>query len=324
MAQQMHFPPPPGSAGAFPPPPQNFSYPPPPTQFVPNNGYPALPPSVSPPTIADINAAASQANNEVSSILSASPPPKTLEQTPGGAPPLGSFIGATNTYADNVGQFNGGAYRISHRNTNSLLTVQLAMGCPLVVKPGAMIAMSPTITVRGTWKFNVKKFVTGGEMAISTFTGPGELLLAPGVLGDITVLRLNGQDSWKVGKDSFLAATSGIKKDYKSQTISKAFFSGEGLFVYEMSGVGLIWLQSFGAIIKKDLIEGETYYIDNGHLVAWNCEYIMERVASGGIISHFGSKEGLACKFTGPGTVYLQTRNLNTFGHYIGASTASG
>jgi hypothetical protein len=39
--------------------------------------------------------------------------------------------------------------------------------------------------------------------------------------------------------------------------------------------------------------------VDNGHLVAWNCKYIMERVASGGIISGLSSGEGLVCKFTG-------------------------
>jgi hypothetical protein len=38
--------------------------------------------------------------------------------------------------ADDVGSFNGGAYRISHRDSNTILTIQLAIGCPLHVKPG--------------------------------------------------------------------------------------------------------------------------------------------------------------------------------------------
>lgn len=71
-------------------------------------------------------------------------------------------------------------------------------------------------------------------------------------------------------------------------------------------------------------MEGESYYVDNGHLVAWNCKYIIERVASGGLISGLSSGEGLACRFTGPGTVLLQTRNLNAFAVQLGASTASG
>lgn len=48
--------------------------------------------------------------------------------------------------------------------------------------------------------------------------------------------------------------------------------------------------------------------MDNGHLIAWNVKYVMER-ASGGIISGLASAEGLVCKFTGPGTVFIQTRN---------------
>jgi uncharacterized protein (AIM24 family) len=44
---------------------------------------------------------------------------------------------------------------------------------------------------------------------------------------------------------------------------------------------------------------GEKYIIDNGHLVAWNCDYKLERVASGGLISGISSAEGLVCKFTG-------------------------
>jgi hypothetical protein len=63
------------------------------------------------------------------------------EKVPGGAPPPGEFMGAKATYEDEVGTFNGGSYRISHRDSNSLLTLQLAMGCPLTARPGKI---SPT------------------------------------------------------------------------------------------------------------------------------------------------------------------------------------
>ncbi len=72
------------------------------------------------------------------------------------------------------------------------------------------------------------------------------------------------------------------------------------------------------------LQDGEKYIIDNGHLIAWNCKYVMERVASGGIISGISSGEGLVCKFTGPGTVFLQTRNPVAFAMSIGAGGAQG
>lgn len=170
-----------------------------------------------------------------------------------GVPEEGQFVGVQATASDDVGTFNGGSYRISHRDTNSILTVQLAMGCPLTAKPGAMIAMSPSITLKGAIKFSMKKLLIGGEMAHSTFTGPGELLLAPSTLGDLSILRMGGKDTWSVGRDAFLACTQGVIKEYKSQGIGKAMFSGEGMFVYRISGTGLLWLSSFGAILKKEV-----------------------------------------------------------------------
>ena len=170
-----------------------------------------------------------------------------------GVPEGEQFVGVQATASDDVGTFNGGSYRISHRDTNSIITIQLAMGCPLTVKPGAMIAMSPSITLKGAIKFSMKKLLIGGEMAHSTFTGPGELLLAPSTLGDLTMLRMQGNETWSVGRDAFLACTQGVVKEYKNQGFSKAMFSGEGMFVYKISGTGLLWMSSFGAILRKDV-----------------------------------------------------------------------
>lgn len=113
--------------------------------------------------------------------------------------------------------------------------------------------MTPTITLKGAIKFSMKKLLVGGEMAHSTYTGPGELLLAPTSLGDVTNISLPGDEQWSVGRDAFLACTMGVVKEYKRQGIGKAMFSGEGLFVYKISGRGLLWITSFGAIIRKDV-----------------------------------------------------------------------
>jgi uncharacterized protein (AIM24 family) len=52
-------------------------------------------------------------------------------------------------------------------------------------------------------------------------------------------------------------------------------------------------------LIARQLNEGEKYIVDNGHLVAWTAQYVIERVASGGILSNVAAGEGLVCKFTG-------------------------
>ncbi|MCJ1429971.1 hypothetical protein MMC29_007886 [Sticta canariensis] len=326
---QQSFPPPPqqpspSSQGGYPPPPpqqqygntgNRASYQPPPRQNTPPEKYPGAFGEPPPP------------GGHVGGQPSYAQPPPSDEnalntnqpsQMPGGAPAAGHFVGASATQ-EVVGTFNGGSYRISHRDTNTILTLQLAVGCPLQAKPGVMIAMSPTITLKGAVKFSVKKLIAGGELTASTYTGPGEILFAPSFIGDMTTLRLTGSDTWSVGKDAFIACTQGVVKEYKSQGISKAIFSGEGLYIYKISGSGIMWIASFGAILRKDLQPDEKYIIDNGHLVAWNCKYVLERAASGGIISGKTSGEGLVCKFTGPGTVFMQTRNPAAFMMYMAA-----
>ncbi|KAK2759771.1 hypothetical protein FQN54_002505 [Arachnomyces sp. PD_36] len=327
--QSAYHSPPPQQAAYPPPQQQNLNYPPPPNQQ-PSPSHAAAyppPPSGTPGVGATPPPGAPQMSPQGAPQQMSYPPPQNFQQQHQQQPPQqqaqqpqGAALGSTQ---DDVGTFNGGSFRISHRDTNSILTLQLAMGCPVVAKPGAMISMSPSVTLKGAVKFSMKKLL-GGEMSSSTYTGPGELLLAPPALGDISLLRLNGTDNWSVGRDAFLACTQGVVKDYKSQGLGKGIFSGEGLFVYRISGNGILWMQSFGAIIRKDIADGEKYIVDNGHLVAWNCKYVLERVASGGIISNMSSGEGLVCKFTGPGTVYLQTRNAVAFAAWVTAHTAGG
>ncbi|KAI1641734.1 DUF124-domain-containing protein [Daldinia loculata] len=290
------------------------------------------PPSGAAPAYGDIvhNAPEGFPNEKAQSILGTGPAHSRTASNPVAAPPpapapaptAAQFQGAAATL-DDVGTFNGGSYRISHRDCNTIITIQLAMGCPIAAKPGVLIAMSPTITLKGEYKFSMKKLMaSGSELGHSTFIGPGELLLAPGMLGDMTTIRLTGEESWSVGKDAYVASTQGVIRDYKRQGLGKAMFSGEGLWVHKISGVGLLWITSFGAIIRKDLADGEKYIVDNGHLVAWNVKYVMERVASGGIMGGLASGEGLVCKFTGPGTVFLQTRNPRAFSAYMTGNAA--
>lgn len=113
--------------------------------------------------------------------------------------------------------------------------------------------MAGTVVLQGKSKFSMKKMFTGGSMYESVYSGTGELTLAPPLLGDIATLKLDGTSTWKIGKDAFLAATTDVHKEAKSQGIGKALFSGEDLFVYNVSGQGLMWVMSFGAITRREV-----------------------------------------------------------------------
>jgi uncharacterized protein (AIM24 family) len=102
----------------------------------------------------------------------------------------------------------------------------------------------------------------------------------------------------------------------------KGLFSKAGFFVVKISGTGLVFISSFGAIHPINLAPGEQIIIDNGHLVAWPdyMQYSIEKAAKGWI-SSWTSGESLVCRFTGPGTVLIQTRNPNSFKAWIAEPT---
>lgn len=226
------------------------------------------------------------------------------------------------TPRDIIGVYNGGSYLATNNDSGSLLTVRLGGNVPLIAKPGAMVAMDPSMNLRGQLSFSWMKLLTRSGFGKSKITGDGEVKLAPSSLGSIGVIQVNTvrqpvtEDDipltaeWKVGRDAFLAATHTVDSDFQTQNLIQAVFSGEGLFVYTFRGWGPLFVQGLGAVIEKKIEADKTFTIDNGYLVAWNCQYKIERVASGGIISGISAREGLACKFIGPGTVFYQTRKI--------------
>lgn len=116
-----------------------------------------------------------------------------------------------------------------------------------------MIEMGGNINLEGQNKFTLKKMFTGGTMIENVYTGTGLVTLAPLLLGDIATIHIDGSSNWRVGKHGYLGATSDVVKEAKSQGFKKAFLSGEGMFVYNVSGNGLMWVSSFGAIIRREV-----------------------------------------------------------------------
>uniref|UniRef100_A0A8H7NIP0 Altered inheritance of mitochondria protein 24, mitochondrial n=1 Tax=Bionectria ochroleuca TaxID=29856 RepID=A0A8H7NIP0_BIOOC len=249
------------------------------------------------------------------------PPQQQQQQQQLQHPPQQAAVSPTDN-----GAFPGGTYSISHRDTNAVLALTLQQGASVKSKSGAMIHMSSTIQLQGKIKFSMKKLITGSDLSESTYVGPGRVAVGPTLFGDIITLHVDGRTNWTIGKDSFLASTIEVKRETKAQGISKALFSGEDLFVYRLTGQGIIWLTSFGAVDRLDLQPGEQHIVDNGHLVAWSCQYAIERAGGGGgsALNSLKSGEGLVCRFTGPGSIYIQTRNRSEFESFIKGFAGGG
>lgn len=153
----------------------------------------------------------------------------------------------------------------------------------------------------------------GGESFFTnTFTAnsKGVVGFAPPYQGDITHHRLNGETLY-IQNGSYIASSPELSLDTRWGG-ARSFFSREGFFLLKMSGKGDAYISSFGAIHEVRL-NNESFTIDTGHMVAFTegLDYNVKRV--GGLKSTLLSGEGLVAEFRGTGTLYLQTRSMNSF-----------
>jgi len=228
--------------------------------------------------------------------------------------------GAFQFDADGRGQGRGYTWEIKHPGSFALAVVNLQPEQSISAEAGAMVSMSGNVDLHSELKggvFGALKRAVGGESAfVSTFTaksGAGEVTLAPGAPGDVAGIEMNNQ-TFMVQSSSYLAGDTGLQVDTKFGN-AKSWLGGEGLFLLQITGTGLLLVSSFGAIHRKTLRHGEQYVVDTGHLVAWEgqMQYNLRKAAKGGFFRSFLSGEGLVAEFSGPGEILIQTRNLRAF-----------
>jgi uncharacterized protein (TIGR00266 family) len=217
---------------------------------------------------------------------------------------------------DSRGQGGGYSYEVLHQPAFALAVVKLQAEQSIQAESGAMVSMSANVELQSQMKgglFGAIKRAAGGESAfVSTFTargGPGEVTFAPGAPGDVAAIEMNNQ-TFFVQSSSYLAGDASLVVDTKWGG-AKSFFGGEGLFVLQVQGRGLLLVSSFGAIHRKRLQPGERYVVDTGHLVAWEgtTQYTLRKAAAG-FFRSIVSGEGIVAEFSGPGELLIQTRNL--------------
>jgi uncharacterized protein (TIGR00266 family) len=255
-------------------------------------------------------------------------PPPTAWNAPGGGEASGGTTSSSgggaaghgiHIDADSRGQGRGYSFEILHQPSFALAVVQLQAEQSILAEAGAMVSMSANVELQSQMKgglMGALKRAVGGESAfVSTFTargGPGEVSFAPGAPGDIAAIEMSNQ-MFMVQSSSYLAGDANLTVDTKWGG-AKTFFGGEGLFVMQVSGTGLLLLTSFGAIHRRTLKPGERYVVDTGHLVAWEAsmQYSLRKAASG-FFRTMVSGEGIVAEFAGPGELLIQTRNLAAF-----------
>ncbi len=205
---------------------------------------------------------------------------------------------------------------IENRPVFTSLRIKMKAGESFRTEPGAMVSMSPSIDIQakaaGKGILGTLKAAVGGESifaSLYTASADGELVLAPGAPGDIIELDLSGQ-TILAQSGAYLAGSPDL--ELSTQGSMRAMIGGEGLFLSKISGSGKLFLNSYGSVYVKELAPGENYKVDSGHIVAFesSVQYKLAMAAKG-IFSTVASGEGLITQYTGPGKIWIQTRNLS-------------
>jgi uncharacterized protein (TIGR00266 family) len=202
-----------------------------------------------------------------------------------------------------------------------MLVVQLNQGETITAEAGSMTYMTPSVeahtrmrekSILGTLGLT---FLGRQSFFVNDYTATsvqGEAAFVSAPVGDIEILEVTPNQGYIIQKSAYIASTQNVNLDVQWQGFTKGLF-GQGLFMIKVSGEGQLFINTFGAIDKHALKPGETMIVDNFHLVGFSdvCRYKVTKF--GGLKETLLGGEGLVTEITGPGDVYIQTKNLREF-----------
>ncbi|MDE3315839.1 TIGR00266 family protein [Lacticaseibacillus zeae] len=223
-------------------------------------------------------------------------------------------------------------YTITANNTFPVVDIAMEQDETIQIESGSMIYHNGLVELSGHMNSNGKKglgglmsaigrSVTSGEsFFITTATGTApnaELAIAPGNPGVIKELTLDDSHQYRLNTGAFLAMDSSASYHMTSQKVGGALFGGTGgFFIMETAGTGTMLVSAYGDIIPIQLDGSHEYVVDNSHVVAWDSQLDYHIQPASGVIG-FTTGEGLVNRFTGTGTVYIQTRNIQALANLI-------
>ncbi|WP_437285613.1 TIGR00266 family protein [Sorangium sp. So ce406] len=215
-------------------------------------------------------------------------------------------------------------HRTKHEPSSALLEVQLDPGEALTAEAGAMVARSPSLRTevrlnagRGAGFFGrlkalfialLRKFAGGETFFVNRIEAPegGWLWLAPPLSGRVKHVALRGE-TMLFSAGSYLASAGDIDVKVRWGGL-RGVLAREGIFFIEASGIGDLWITSYGAI--EELPCDGSLVVDGGHLVGFDASLALKiRSPGGGLMGLVLSGEGVVCELTGRGRVLIQSRS---------------
>ena len=205
------------------------------------------------------------------------------------------------------------------KNPMGLIEFSLNKGEKITAEAAAMVfiqgnVLTETRMRKGGLFKSLKAAAFGGEsFFVNEFTAQEDgckLGLTGNMLGDIEAIDIS--EEYVIQSGSFVCSTTDLTLDTQWQGFTKGIF-GSNLFMLKTVGTGKMFVNAWGGIIKRELGPSKTMILDNYQLVALSTTADYKVTKHGNFKTTLFGGEALVIEITGPGTVYLQTKNLMEF-----------
>jgi len=205
------------------------------------------------------------------------------------------------------------------KNPMGLIEFTLNKGEKITAEAAAMVFMrgnmiTETRMRKGGFLKSLKAAALGGEsFFVNEFIAEEDnckLGLTGNMLGDIEAIDVKKE--FIVQSGAFVGSTTDLTLDTKWQGFTKGIF-GSNLFMLKTVGNGQMFVNAWGGILKKELESGEKMIVDNYQLVALSSTADYRVTKHGSLKTTLFGGDALVIEIVGPGTVYIQTKNIMEF-----------
>ena len=215
-----------------------------------------------------------------------------------------------------------------------LVEVILKPGDKIIAESGSLCYMEPDITFEsqfndgsrpeGSWWENIKdagkRLLAGTSISMLHIQNSGQQVRKvafsspiPGHTVGIDLGAMGG--SMMCSRHAFLCAAKGTSIQVGfTQKLSVGFFGGEGFLLQKLEGNGLAFIHACGAVVRRELKEGEQLRVDTGCVVGFSGSVNFDIARVGSIkTSLFGGEGIFFATLTGPGVVWIQSVPFRKF-----------
>eukprot|EP00667_Euglena_gracilis_P018560 EG_transcript_19729 len=204
-------------------------------------------------------------------------------------------------------------FNVIPQGSGSAVQVLLEPGETLQADRCAMFCKRSSVRLRSRLRGGVLQglfllALQGEDLWLSAFSSENaldEVFFVSPEPRELIVIPIDDETIWNIQHATFVCASGGVC--LRSSYVGARKWFGQGLFVLQAEGSGVVVLAAHGSATLRELASADEYVADSGHVVAWpstaRCEAL---TAVRGWALALVSGDGVVCRFRGPGRLYLQ------------------